>query len=140
MKSLSTNKINSIIARLDAGQSYENIAAEIGVSKGVITKIRKQHRSDLQLSLGGRPSKLSENDIRHTIRQITSGKIDNAATAARALQDCTNVSVTPQTMRRALHKQGMKAVVKKKKPALSKKNQAARLHFAESHQYWTVDD
>jgi transposase len=68
MKSLSTNKINSIIARLDAGQSYENIAAEIGVSKGVITKIRKQHRSDLQLSLGGRPSKLFENDICHTIR------------------------------------------------------------------------
>ena len=38
------------------------------------------------------------------------------------------------------HAQSIKAIVKKKKPTLSKKNQAACFYFAESHQYWTVDD
>jgi transposase len=34
----------------------------------------------------------------------------------------------------------MKAVVKKKKPLLSKKHRKARMDFAVAHQYWTVED
>ena len=39
-----------------------------------------------------------------------------------------------------MKKAGMKAVVKKKRPLLSKKHRQERLDFALSHQDWTVDD
>jgi transposase len=35
---------------------------------------------------------------------------------------------------------GLKAVVKKKRPALISRHKKARLEFAEQHLYWTVDD
>jgi len=34
----------------------------------------------------------------------------------------------------------MKAVVKKKKPFLSKRHRKARMDFAMAHQHWTVED
>ena len=34
----------------------------------------------------------------------------------------------------------MKAVMKKKKPFLSKKHRKARMDFALTHQHWTVED
>ena len=51
-----------------------------------------------------------------------------------------NHSISPQTIHRHLKKAGMKAVVKQKRPLLSKHHRRERLDFALSHQDWTVDD
>ena len=42
--------------------------------------------------------------------------------------------------RQGLKKAGMKAVVKKKKPLLTKAHRKARVDFALEHQHWTMDD
>ena len=68
------------------------------------------------------------------------GKITTAVQAARTLQDITNQSVSPQTVRRGLQKTGWKARRKVKRPALEKKHIKARLEFAERHLEWTLDD
>jgi transposase len=44
------------------------------------------------------------------------------------------------TARRALKKDGLKAVVKRKRPEWLAKHKKARLEFAERHLDWTVDD
>lgn len=94
----------------------------------------------MEKSTGGRPSKLSPQDIHHCIHQITSGKCDNAVQVTKSLQDITNITISPQTVRDALKTSGMKAVVKKKRPLLTKRHRMERLYFAERHQNWTVDD
>jgi hypothetical protein len=67
-------------------------------------------------------------------------KITTAVQAAKALQDVTNKSVSPQTVRRGLKSTGWRAKRKVKRPALDKKHIKARLEFAERHLEWTVAD
>jgi hypothetical protein len=58
----------------------------------------------------------------------------------KALAAITNEPLSTQTVRRELKKVGMKAVVKKKKPLLTKHHCANRLNFAIEHQDWTIED
>jgi hypothetical protein len=71
---------------------------------------------------------------------ISSGKVDTAVDVAKSLRNITNQHLHAQTVRRGLSLAGMKAVVKRKKPFLSKKHKKARMDFALAHQHWTVED
>ena len=51
-----------------------------------------------------------------------------------------NEPLSSQTIHHHLKKAGLKAVVKQKKPFLSKRHRREQLDFAIAHQYWTVDD
>jgi hypothetical protein len=59
---------------------------------------------------------------------------------AKALRNVTNQPLSAQTVHRNLKAAGLKAVVKKKKPFLSKRHRKARMDFALAHQHWTVED
>ena len=74
------------------------------------------------------------------IRDISSGKIENAAIAAHQLSEVTRQTVHPENVRRVLRKAGLKSFKKKKKPFLSKKHQKQLLDFAQKHANWTVED
>ena len=50
-----------------------------------------------QKASGGRPSKLSEQDIRYAIQLIGTGKAENAVQVTKALQDSANQSLSTQT-------------------------------------------
>ena len=76
----------------------------------------------------------------HTIHLIGTGKAENAVKVTKTLQDVMNHTISSQTICHYLKKAGMKAVVKKKCPHLTSAHKKARLDFAESHQYWTVED
>ena len=49
-------------------------------------------------------------------------------------------SLTSQITRNHLKKAGLKAVVKAKRPLLTKRHRKERLDFAVAHQNWTVED
>ena len=129
-----------ILSLLDAGHTAKKIAASTGHGIGTISRLHSKHRSHLSKSLGGRPSKLSPANIRHAQRLISSGKVDTAVDVAKALRTVTNQPLHAQTVCRSLSATGMKAVVKKKKPFLSKRHRKARMDFALAHQHWTVED
>ena len=46
-------------------------------------------------------------------------------------------SISARTVHRALKKVGMKAVVKRKRPLLTKRHRRERLDFAMAHKDWT---
>ena len=58
----------------------------------------------------------------------------------KALTIITNNTLSVQTVCCGLKEVGLKAVVKKKKPFLSKRHRRERMDFALAHQYWTVED
>jgi transposase len=140
MHTLSPASQNHILSMLDAGYSAAHIAASTGHGVATVSRLRSTHRSHLSKSLGGRPSKLSSANIHHAQRLISSGKADTAVDVTKALRNVTNQSLSAQTVRNSLKVAGMKAVVKKKKPFLSKQHRKARLDFALTHQDWTVED
>ena len=89
----------------------------------------------------GRPHKLSSDHAkRKVIRDISSGKFENAVIAAHELSEVTRQTVHPENVRRVLRKAGLKSIKKKKKPFLSKKHRKQRLDFAQKYANWTVED
>ncbi|KIK95953.1 hypothetical protein PAXRUDRAFT_774715, partial [Paxillus rubicundulus Ve08.2h10] len=68
------------------------------------------------------------------------GKAENTVQVTKALQDIKNHPISSQTVCHHLKKSGMKAVVKKKCPLLSKCHRKEWLDFAVSHQHWTIKD
>jgi transposase len=140
MKALSSADSQHILFLLDSGLSGHQISIQTGVSNATISRLRSRYRPYLQKASGGRPPKLSESDIRHATRLIGTGKAENAVQVTKALQDIINQPLSSQTVRNHLKGVGMKAVVKKKRPILSKRHRKERLDFSLSHQNWILED
>ena len=140
MHPISATSQNHILSLLDAGHSAKHIAASTGYGIATISRLCSKHRPHLSKSSGGHPPKLSTANIRFAQRLISSGKADTAVDVTKTLCNVTNQSLHAQTVRRHLKVAGMKAVVKKKRPFLSKKHRKARMDFALAHQHWTVED
>jgi hypothetical protein len=140
MRTLSLESQNHILSLLDTGYTASHIVASTGYGIGTVSRLRSKHRPHLSKSLGGRPAKLSPANIRHAQRLISSGKADTAVDVTKVLRNVTNQSLSTQTVRNSLKVAGLKAVVKKKKPFLTKKQRKDRMDFALAHQHWTVED
>ena len=78
MKKLSVAKQNSIIKLLEAGLSSRKIAVQVGVGRVSVDNIRKEFMPNAEKPPKGRPRKLSAQDKRRLVRQVTSGKADTA--------------------------------------------------------------
>jgi hypothetical protein len=116
------------------------IESKTGLGKSTIGRIKKEIDQDKENSKGGRPSKLSHRDKQTIIRQITTGKVDNAVQATKLINTIIPNPVHPQTVRNALKENNFRSVVKKKCPLLKKQHRIRRLKFAQYHENWTVED
>ena len=140
MKPLSPAQRNHILSLLDAGQSSHQISSTTGVHHSTISRLHSKYHPHLHKPSGGPPFKLSAADTHYAQQLITSGKAENASQITKTLMGIKNEPLSSQTIHRHLKKAGLKAVVKQKKPFLSKWHRRERLDFAIAHQYWTVDD
>jgi len=140
MRKLSQQQINNTIAQLDAHQSVRQISASLGISTASISRIKKQHRPAIPSSAGGRPKKLSQRDVQHAVRLLTSGEKETANEVSKDLRNINKENVSAKTVRRALKSVGLKPAVKKKKALLTARHKRARLEWAEAHKDWTVED
>jgi transposase len=140
MKALSSTKVDLVVQMLKSGHSGRHISSTLDISIASISKIRLKHCPDIPKSSGGRPTKLSPANIHYATHLIERGKADNAAQVTRTLQNIINQPLSSQTVRRTLKQVGLKAVVKRKRPFLSKRHRKARMDFAVTHLHWTVED
>jgi hypothetical protein len=140
MKALTPATITNILSLLSSGLTVRVISARTGYSTGVISNLNRKHFPDKPRDPGGQPKLLTPHNIRHGIRILTSGKADTAVQLARVLQGLTNKPINPSTVRRGLQTAGMKAIVKRKRPFLTKRHKNLRMDFAVAHQFWTVED
>jgi len=140
MKPLTQSQQSHILSLIDSGHSAHQISLSTGFNISTISRLRSRHRPYTKKPIGGRPSKLSDADIRYAQRLISSRKAENATQITHILKQITNHSLTSQTTRNHLKKTGMKAVVKAKRPLLTTKHRKARLDFAIAHRDWTLED
>ena len=133
MHTLSSASQNHILSLLDSGHTASQIAASTGHGIGTVSRLRSKHRPHLSKSFGSHPSKLTPVNIHHAQHLISSGKADTAVDVAKTLRNVTNQPLSAQTVHNSLKVAGMKAVMKKKKPFLSKRHRKARMNFALAH-------
>jgi len=140
MPPLSATQLNHIHSLLHSGHSAHHISVITGLHHTTISRNHRKHWPYLQKAPGGQPSKLSEANIHYAKHLLTTRKAENASQVTQILQEITTQSLTPQTTRNYLKKAGMKAVVKAKKPQLTKRHRKERMDFALAHLDWTVED
>ena len=140
MKSISSEKHSSVVSLLNEGYSQRQIQARTGLGKGTIGRISKEVEGDKENHPGGCPSKLSPWDKQSILRQITSGKLDNAVQATQFINSTISTPVTPQTVRNVLKEAGLQSATKKKVLMLKGSHRQRRLKFAQYHESWTVED
>ena len=125
---------NNILALLEQGNSIRKVAAQCGVSKSKIQKIRAKYFLNVAISLGGHPTKLSAQDKHFCVCEITSGYLNAAIEVAKKLKADLYIDVCNNTVCNALREAGLGATKKEAKPKLSPKNIKAHLKFAKYHQ------
>jgi transposase len=140
MKPTPFSQQSTVISLLQEGYSLHQIQSKTGLGKSTIGRIKKTVDEDKENNKGGRPSKLSTRDKQAIIRQITTGKLDNAVQATHYINNILSSPVTPQTVRNALKENNLRSVVKQKRPLLKKVHHQNRLKFAQNHANWTVED
>ena len=83
MRHISVAQHSSVVSLLNEGFSHHQIQARTGLGKGTVGRISKEVEGNKENHLGGHPSKLSVHDKQAIIRQITTGKFDNAVQATQ---------------------------------------------------------
>jgi hypothetical protein len=140
MQPVSGALLNHILSLLNSGHSAHDISPLVGLHHTTISRLHRKHCPYLKKQSGGCPPKLSAADTRYALHLITSRKAENAVQVTQILRDMTNQSLSGETTHCHLKDAGMKAVVKAKKPLLTKRHRKERLDWAVAHQHWTVED
>ena len=71
---------------------------------------------------------------------IVTGQAKTATHATNLIRNDSSLDVSADTVRSALKDNGLRAVIKKKKPRLFARHKRQRLEFAKVHKDWTIED
>ncbi|KAG6326629.1 hypothetical protein ID866_12460 [Astraeus odoratus] len=137
MKPISSSQRNNNIYLFSLGLSCRKISSQTGLGKSTVGEVLQGIQSEKPRI---HPSKLNSANKWSIVEQIITGKAKNAVQATQFINSIIDAPVCPQTVRNTLKEASLKAVVKKKKPLLSRGNKKRRLAFALKHQHWTVED
>ena len=121
-----TTRLN-IIARLSTGESTRVVGAELGVSKSVVSNVRRRMSSPPPPPTAGPKPRLTARDKRKLTQLVARGEAKTAVEAARLIGPELARPVGAQTVRNALRAAGLKAKKRVAKPGLSATHRARRL-------------
>lgn len=140
MRPISEDTRQNIIGDLQAGYSIRQVAYRTNVGRTTVNKVAAEHLPNRKKPKGGKPLKLKEADKRYCVRQITRGGQGNAISVQKQLSFDFGLSVSPQTVRRALKAEGLGSMEKETKPNLNAKNIRERLAWAKKYEDYTIAD
>ena len=140
MHPISSATKENILSLASNGHSTCYIASKLGVSQSTISRTLKDLLPNRPMPSSGCPSKLSATSQNAIIIKITTGRSTNAVQVTHHINSIIPNPVSSDTVRRVLKKHSFKAVTKKKKPLLARRNKDKCLVFARKYQEWTVED
>ena len=92
------------------------------------------------LSRSGRPTKMSERDSGVLFRKVrVDSTLSNRELAAQFTADHPNVSVSRDTVRRALKTKGIGSYTATRKPMLTVRDRLARMKWCKERLHWPVE-
>lgn len=126
-------------------KSLREIGAMVGRSHNTIKYVIEKYKKFSNLEnrpKSGRPAKLNCTQIRSIVRKVKQIPTESAVRISENISECSGISVSASTVRRALHANGLYGRVPRKKPHISLINQRRRRDFAkkyenESNVFWS---
>ena len=106
----------NVISMLERGCGLREIFIALHVSLGSVHNIQHAHVSSAMLRHRGRPHVMTKAMERSCVLEVTRARLSTTVDATRQLKKDFGIQVSTNTVRRALHRHGLNAQVKEKKP------------------------
>jgi transposase len=130
------------ICRLrDLGYTLRSIASQVGCSPAAVSYVYKRFKetgTHEDRPRKGRPRLMEPRMERALVRNLLNGQCTTAVDLQKHVKNNYRMNVSTFTIRRALKRQGMRAVVKKKKPLLRKVHRQQRKLFLKKYGNWSM--
>ncbi len=127
------------------GESYKKISKALLISQNTVPKVVQTFKKDgtatISQSRPGRPRKLTPRQERLLMRTVEENQHASSLQLSKEVESQTGVTISRDTIRRTLQRNGMHGCRPRKKPLLKPRHKKARLEFARAHadkdeDYW----
>ncbi len=134
-----------IISLHKKGEGYKKISKALLISQNTVAKVVQTFKNDGTATISqrrpGRPRKLTPRQERLLMRRVEENRHASSLQLSKEVESQTGVTISRDTIRRTLQRNGMHGWRPRKKPLLKPRHKKARLEFARAHadkdeDYW----
>ncbi len=134
-----------IISLHKKGEGYKKISKDLLISQNTVAKVVQTFKKDGTATISqrrpGRPRKLTPRQERLLTRRVKENRHASSLQLSKEVESQTGVTISRDTIRCTLQRNGMHGCRPRKKPLLKTRNKKARLDFARAHadkdeDYW----
>lgn len=134
-KELSLDLRTKLVEAYKSGEGYKTISKRFNVPRSTVRSIivkEKVHDSVSNRKGRGRKAKISPRLERQVVRDISSNPTKTSKAVLQELEDA-GVKVSRTTLKRVLHKNGLRGCRPRRTPLLRPRHVKARLKYAKNH-------
>ncbi len=127
------------------GEGYKKISKALLISQNTVAKVVQTFKKDGTANISqrrpGRPRKLTPRQERLLMRRVEENRHASSLQLSKEVESQTGVTISCDTIRCTLQRNGMHGCRPRKKPLLKPRHKKARLEFARAHadkdeDYW----
>ncbi len=143
-REMSQDLRKKIISLHKKGEGYKKISKAL-LSQNTVAKVVQTFKKDGTATISqrrpGRPRKLTPRQERLLMRRVEENRHASSLQLSKEVESQTEVTISCDTIRRTLQRNGMHGCRPRKKPLLKPRHKKARLEFARTHadkdeDYW----
>ncbi len=144
-REMSQDLRKKIISLHKKGEGYKKISKALLISQNTVAKVVQTFKKDGTATISqrrpGRPRKLTPRQERLLMRRVEENRHASSLQLSKEVESQTGVTISRDTIRRTLQRNGMHGCSPRKKPLLKPRHKKARLEFARAHadkdeDYW----
>ncbi len=144
-REMSQDLRKKIISLHKKGEGYKKISKALLISQNTVAKVVQTFKKDGTATISqrrpGRPRKLTPRQERLLMRRVEENRHASLLQLSKEVESQTGVTISRDTIRRTLQRNGMHGCRPRKKPLLKPRHKKARLEFARAHadkdeDYW----
>ncbi len=148
-REMSQDLRKKIITLHKKGEGYKKISKALLISQNTVAKVVQTFKKDGTATISqrrpGRPQKLTPRQERLLMRKVEENRHASSLQLSKEVESQTGVTISRDTIRRTLQRNGMHGCRPRKKPLLKPRHKKARLEFARAHadkdeDYWDSDE
>ncbi len=119
------------------GEGYKKISKALLISQNTVAKVVQTFKKDGTATISqrrqGRPRKLTSRQERLLMRRVEENRHASSLQLSKEVESQTGVTISCDTIRRTLQRNGMHGCRPRKKPLLKPRHKKASLEFARAH-------
>ncbi len=144
-REMSQDLRKKIISLHKKGEGYKKISKALLISQNTVAKVVQTFKKDGTATISqrrpGRPRKLTPRQERLLMSRVEENRHESSLQLSKEVESQTGVTISRDTIRRTLQRNGMHGCRPRKKPLLKPRHKKARLEFARAHadkdeDYW----